>query len=411
MGVRNKIMAGMKKHNGTEPDFMADDLQLLVRLKKQANITAVKKMSAIILKKEQPETAKANREILRNFFGVLKDAAISPMLSFVFLTGVSTFTKVSIFSELNNLRDLSMSEKYINMLGYTHKEIETCFKYHIEKFAQKSGRSYDYILQKLAQKYNGYRFSKKNIRLYNPFSVLNALEESDFRNFWFETATPVFLINLLKQLQYNSPQLEGLEVSKSIFSTFDIEYLNPEALLFQTGYLTIRDVQDDIYTLGYPNQEVKTSFIELLLRSMTSGVDLKEKSRFLKLAGYLKKEEFEAFFETVSAIFASIPYDIETKRDEAYFHTLFYLIISASGTDVLSSVLTNRGRIDLAVMCSDKVYIIEFKCNQSADTAISQIMEKGYAEKYMQSGKQIIIMGINVNTEKRNISEWKLRTL
>jgi hypothetical protein len=141
---------------------------------------------------------------------------------------------------------------------------------------------------------------------------------------------------------------------------------------------------------------------------MTEGGDAEENSKFLRLAGYLKRENFEAFFETVSAIFASVPYDIQTGRDEAYFHSLFYLMVSASGADALSSILTNKGRIDLAVIFSDKVYIMEFKCNQSADAAIAQIAEKGYAEKYKQSGKKVFMMGINFSTEKRNLSEWKV---
>jgi len=354
------------------------------------------------------ETAKANRDILKSFFGVLKDAKVSPMLCFVFLTGVSKFSKVSIFSELNNLDDISMNEYYADVLGYTQQEIEGCFNQHIEQFSEKIGCSRDKIITESARYYNGYRFSKKDIRVYNPFSVLKAFHDYDFQDYWFETGTPVFLINLLKESRYDFPKIEGLEVSQSVFSTFDIERLRPEALLFQTGYITIRDVQDDIYILDYPNQEVKTSFLELLLYSMTEGGDAEENSKFLRLAGYLKREDFEAFFETVSAIFASVPYDIQSKRDEAYFHTLFYLMISASGADALSSVLTNRGRIDLEVIFSDKVYIIEFKCNQSADAAIAQIVGKGYAEKYEQSGKKVFLMGINFSTEKRNLSEWKV---
>ncbi len=355
------------------------------------------------------DTAKINRDILRSFFGVLKDARISPMLCFVFLTGVSRFSKISVFSELNNLRDLSMVETYSDLLGYTQEELEKYFNAHIRRFAEISRDSYEQTVRKLANRYNGYRFSKKDTRVYNPFSVMNALNNSDFQDCWFETGTPFFLVNLLKESQYHFSKIEGLEVSRTIFSTFDIEHLSPEALLFQTGYITIRDIQEDIYTLDYPNQEVKTSFLELLLHSMTEGSGAEEKSKFLRLAGYLKRENFNAFFETVSAIFASVPYDIQTKRDEAYFHTLFYLMISASGADVLSSVLTSKGRIDLAVIFSDKIYLIEFKCNQRADTAIAQIEEKKYAERYMQSGKRILLMGIDFSTEKRNVSEWKVK--
>lgn len=355
--------------------------------------------------------AKANRDILKSFFGVLKDEMISAVLRFVLLTGVSRFSKVSVFSELNNLDDISMSDRYAEMLGYTHEELENRFRGYLEHFAEKLGWSCEQVIAKLAQHYNGYRFSEKDTRVYNPFSILKALSETRFKDYWFETGTPTFLTDLLKREHYNLPAIEGLNVSRSIFTTFDIDHLLPEAVLFQTGYLTIKDVQSGVYTLDYPNQEVKTAFSESLLFAYTEGISKEASSQVLRLAHYLQEEEFDAFFDTVTAIFASIPYDIETKRDEAYFHTLFYLMVSASGAGTQSSVLTSRGRIDLVVQFPDKIYIIEFKCNQDAETAIRQIHKQGYAEKYRQKGETIILMGINFSTEQRNLAEWKVMML
>ncbi|MCP4353403.1 MAG: AAA family ATPase, partial [Desulfobacterales bacterium] len=187
----------------------------------------------------------------------------------------------------------------------------------------------------------------------------------------------------------------------------DTDSLKPEALLFQTGYVTVKDVRDRIYSLDYPNYEVKTAFLENLLHSLTEGAGATEISKFALLSAYLEEEDFESFFETVTAIFASVPYNLNTKRDEAYFHTLFYLMISASGTDAGTEVLTCRGRIDLVAEFADKIYIMEFKCNQSAEAAIKQIREKGYAEKYKQGSKKIILTGINFSTEKRIPTDWK----
>ena len=240
--------------------------------------------------------------------------------------------------------------------------------------------------------------------------LFRSFAESDFGNYWFETGTPTFLVNLLSEKQYYLPEIEKLEVAEQVFSTYDIDCLKPEALLFQTGYVTIQDIQDDIYTLGYPNEEVKNAFLKYLLFSFTHDISGTEASRFLRLSGYLRKEDFQSFFEAVTAIFASIPYNLNTKRDEAYFHTLFYLMVSASGADVENEMLTCRGRIDLVAEFADKVYIMEFKCNQSADAAIKQIRKKGYAEKYKQSPKKIILMGINFSTEKRIPTEWKTET-
>lgn len=358
---------------------------------------------------EHLDLAKGNRDILKSFFGILKGQSIADKLRLVFITGVSRFSKVSLFSDLNNLRDLSMVDAYVDMLGYTQEELEGVFAEQIQDLARKVGWSSARVLDMLVQKYNGYRFSNAPVRLYNPFSVLNAFKDLEFRDYWFESATPSFLVNLLRQEDYNLPQIEGLEVSRTIFTSFELESLWPEALLYQTGYLTIQDVQDEIYTLNYPNQEVKHAFTEALLLGLTAKRHPAVSSQVLKLPRYLRQEDFHAFFETMQAIFASIPYDIASKRDEAYFHTIFYLMMSASGmVEVQSSVLTSDGRIDLVVQFPEKIYIIEFKCNQSADIALQQIHARGYADRYRHSGKPITLIDVNFNQEKRNLEQWKV---
>ncbi len=206
--------------------------------------------------------AKANRDTLRSFFGVLKDAAVSDVLRFVFLTGVSRFSRVSIFSQLNNLNDVSMHDAYATMLGYTQAEMDRYFAEHRRRLAERLGVSEEEAREALAQYYDGYRFAERAARVYNPFSVLQAFDHQRLGNYWFESGTPRFLVDLLRQQGYEPPRLEGLQVSRSVFTAFDIDYLVPEALLFQTGYLTIVDVEEGIYTLDYPNREVKTSFTE-----------------------------------------------------------------------------------------------------------------------------------------------------
>jgi hypothetical protein len=267
------------------------------------------------------------------------------------------------------------------------------------------GCTVDEALMALAHYYNGYRFSRNPLKVYNPFSVLSAFNHGELQNYWFATGTPTFLVNLLKEKRYPLPELEGLEVSSSTFSSFDVDLLLPEALLFQTGYLTIQDVQGDLYTLNYPNQEVKTSFTEALIFA-TDAIDREASTHILRLSRYLQTENLEAFFAAVMAVFASIPYDIQTKRDEAYYHTLFYLMLSASGGQAQSSVLTARGRIDLLVTFPDKVYVLEFKCNQDAAVAIRQIRGQGYADPYRQSGKKVLLVGLNFSTETRNVDSW-----
>jgi hypothetical protein len=352
------------------------------------------------------ETAKANRDILKAFFGVIKDGEVASVLRFVFITGVSKFSRVSIFSELNNLKDLTMNDDYADMPGYTQEEVDTCFIPYFSDFAQKQNMSETELLEKLRRHYNGYRFSQRDVKVYNPFSILCAMDEKKFNNYWFETGTPTFLVNLLKACDYPIADIENLELDKQIFSVYDIENLQPEALLFQTGYITIKDYDETgLYSFQYPNQEVKISFLKFLMFSYIQGHGHKQ-SLFKRLSGYLDQENLDAFFETVTAIFASIPYTLESKRDEAYFHTAFFLMVSASGADARSEVLTCKGRIDLVMEFSDKIYIIEFKCSQSARAGIQQIREKGYADPYRKSGKKIILMGVNFDTETRNVSEW-----
>ena len=355
---------------------------------------------------EAMNTAKANRDLLKHFLGVLKGGDVEPVLRLIFITGVSKFSRVSIFSELNNLEDLTMAESSAEMLGYTQSEVETNFRPYVAALAERSGFSEEETLATLAAHYNGYRFSKKDVRVYNPFSVLSALKQKEFKNYWFETGTPTFLVNLLRKQDYPLPEIEKLELDEQVFSTFDLDHLKPEALLFQTGYITIADYRDDLYVFDYPNREVRLAFSKHLLFDLVPAHG-HEQSLFKKLQKHLKKDDLPAFIETMFAIFAAIPYTLETKRDEAYFHTVFYLAVSASGTDARSEVLTCDGRIDLVVEFADKVFILEFKCNQSADAALAQIREKDYAAPYRGTGKGIFLVGINFDTEARNISEWK----
>ncbi|RLC94247.1 MAG: AAA family ATPase [Chloroflexi bacterium] len=354
--------------------------------------------------------ARANRDILRSFFGVLKGADVADATRFVLLTGVSRFSRVSVFSALNNLNDISMHSAYAALLGYTQTELDTYFAAYLGRLAETMETTVKATTEALARYYDGYRFSRRACKVYNPFSVLAAFNHGELRNYWFETGTPTFLVKLLRERRYALPKLEGLEVDATAFSTFEIDRLTPEALLFQTGYLTIAKVEGEIYTLDYPNQEVKTSFTKALLLAI-ERIAPDVTSHVLRLSGYLRVGNLDAFFTAMTAIFAAIPYDIETKRDEAYFHTIFYLAMSASGGAAQSSVLTSRGRIDMVVTFPDKVYIIEFKCNQSTETALRQIHAQGYAEPYQGSGKKIVLLGINFGTETRNVEAWAMEEM
>jgi hypothetical protein len=354
------------------------------------------------------DIAQANQRIMKQFFGVLKGGDITPILRFVLLTGISRFSKVSIFSELNNLNDLSMHPLYATLLGYTQVELEKYFALHLQRFADMTGLSGEAILERLKTTYDGYRFSKRPVTVYNPFSILKALEIGDFAHYWFETGTPSFLIDLLRERHYPLLQLEGFQAHELLFGTYTIEDLQPEALLFQTGYVTIKDAQGSYYTLGYPNDEVKSAFTTQLLYAFAGPNKQPVSTRVAKLMTLLQQEDFTAFGETIQALFAHIPYPEAAHQDEAHFHALFYLMVAASGMSASPELLTNRGRIDLAVELPDHVFVMEFKCDQSVQAALQQIRAKGYAERYQQSGRRVFLMGFNFSTEERNLVDWKV---
>ncbi len=354
------------------------------------------------------EIAKQNREVLREFYGVLKEVEVNKALKFVFLTGISKFTKVSIFSELNNLDDLSMQDPYSALLGYTEEELERYFGTYIKQLSKRLKRPQAEVLQQIQSWYNGYRFSDADIKVYNPVSVLKLLQQNKFKSYWFETATPAFLVDLIKEQHYPIPLIETLELSQEDFTVYDLDYFQLEPLLFQTGYITIKDYEGELYRLSYPNQEVKTSWLKYLYDQLVTIRDSSLKTQFKRLQIYLRQEQMERFIETTNAILAAIPYPHIEGQDEHFYHTVFYLMLSASGALAPTEVLTSRGRIDMEVHFPEKIYIVELKCNQSAEQAIAQIKAKKYFEKYLHGGKKIFLLGINFNTSERRITEWRV---
>ncbi len=362
--------------------------------------------------KEEIKKAEENRDIIKEFYGVLKSGEVSKVLRFLLLTGISKFSKVSVFSELNNLNDLTMHDKYSSILGITHNELETYFKDYIDILKNKLKVNYNEAKQQLIDYYDGYKFSSEGELVFNPFSLLKCFDTNKFENYWFESGTPTFLPNFLKEQNYKVTNLEEITLRDSQFSTFDITNLAPEAIMFQTGYLTIKDFysEERLYTLGYPNKEVKNSFIEQLYFSIST---LYTDTKFLKISRFLKSQEIDKFIEVINSIYAEIPYTLMKGNliNETYFHTLFYLMVSASGIVAETEVLTAQGRIDMVVITNEFIYIFEFKCNQSAQKAIEQIKEKNYIEKYKSLNKDIIIIGINFDPKSKNIKEYKISTL
>ncbi|MBT3387764.1 MAG: ATP-binding protein [Desulfobacula sp.] len=351
------------------------------------------------------KTAKENREILKSFFGILK--GLDEHIRFVLLTGVTKFSRVSIFSDLNNLNDISVSEKYAGLLGCTQVELEHYFSEYITDLAQKKNEQEIVMKDRIMRWYNGYRFSRHNIRLYNPFSLLLLFEHGDFKNYWFETGTPTFLVNLIKEKNYDLKNFEYEKVSELIFSSYEIEQLEPLSLLLQTGYLSISDYNEKKmqYTLSYPNYEVKQSFLSYLAASYSNVETMKVDSYLWNCVDALEDNNPEEFFETLKVFFANINYELHIKN-EKYYQTIFYVIFKLLGLKVQTEVSSNIGRIDAVIELADKIYIFEFKIKDTAQNALKQIKANKYYQKYLRQNKDIICIGAKFDMDSRNIVEW-----
>ena len=361
---------------------------------------------------EELKIAEENRNLLKSFYGVLKGASVVKKTRFVFITGITKFSKVSIFSELNNLTDLTMDKRYCDILGITEEEIDRDLTPYIERFCEEENINCEELREELRGYYNGYRFSSKDVRVYNPFSLFSAFEKRSIENYWFETGTPTFLINLIEEGNIYIPEYEDYEVSSSQFSVYELDRLSPLPLMFQSGYLTIKDynAEDDLYVLSYPNKEVRVSFTESILTRLYLGDG---ESKHKKIRSKLNRGEVEEAIEIIKSVFSEIPYTLMKKKklDEADFHILFYLIVSSAGVGIKSEILTSKGRIDALIETRERFYIFEFKCNQDSNKAIQQIKEKKYYEPYKNRGKEIILIGINFSTEERNIADYKIEVL
>ncbi len=353
------------------------------------------------------ELAAQNREFLKEFYTVIKGQ--DQYLKFVFLTGVSKFSKVGVFSGLNNLEDITMDEHYSGLLGWTQKELESNFQTQIKSLAQREEETEQKIIKKIKYWYNGYRFSAKKLYVYNPFSTLLLFKQKSFKFHWFETGTPTFLIELMKkQNTFSLKEMVDNQVSEEAFSSYEIENLEVLPLLFQTGYLTIKEVNktpdEMLYKLDYPNFEVKRALVMNLLGSYAYVDKTLSRSYLEKLICSLDQNNLGNFFETLSIFFVNIPYTIQLKQ-EKYYQTIFYLIFSLLGLRVQAEVTTNRGRIDAVIELEESVYIFEFKLFGTPQEALAQIKEKQYYEKYLDLEKKIILVGVAFDSEERNIGE------
>ena len=358
------------------------------------------------LGKEEIHIAKKNQETLKTFYSPLKflDGCIKLLL----LTGVSKFSKTGIFSELNNLTDLTLKARYASLLGYTQEEVDRYFEPYKDFACQQNDLTREELDDEVKKWYNGYSW-KLGTYVYNPYSLMSFYEEGDFSNYWFASGTPTFLIKLLKERFYYD--FDGVTVGKSAFESHDIEHIETNSLLFQTGYLTLKEKKRNIFRLGYPNQEVKESMLQHLMGAFRHGESGKSSAIAYDVEEAFIIGDLAQVMELINGIFATIPYQLFENQQEKYYHSLVHILFTYLGIYIESEVNTSKGRADAIVQTDDFAYFIEFKLDKSADTALQQIQEKGYANKYLNSDKKIQAVGINFSSTEKRIVEWKVQEL
>ena len=353
-------------------------------------------------------------QCLKGFYSVLKDRNTQERLLFV--TGVSKFCHVSLFSDLNNLTDITMDAKYATMLGYTQEEFEANFKEQIETVEKTQELGHQDFLNEIKEWYDGFRFHARSESVYNPVSLAQFFEHGgEFSNYWFETGTPSFLLDLIMKSKLNFSVSLNTPVSSSFFNAFEISDLDPLVLLFQTGYLTVdRVVQRQVpftdkiimeYYLRFPNREVEESFNNSLLAYCTTVRKQDSQELILKLITAVGSGDADGFMKQIQSIFAGIPYNIHVK-DEHYYQTVCYIICDLLKLLVQAEVCTDSGRIDMMVAAGEWIYVIEFKLNKSAGQAMKQIENKDYAVKYRKEGKRIMLIGVNFDFSAGNVTDW-----
>lgn len=357
------------------------------------------------------ERLDAIRTELQSFYSPLKD--LDPYLRFVFITGISKFSQLSIFSQLNNLYNISMLPKYAALCGITQQELENNFQQGIGELAQSMGVKREDVLKKLRRQYDGYHFAANSQGVYNPFSLLYAMDTGQIGNYWFATGTPTFLVNMIKKFHTDITTIDGSKADAENFDapTEDMHSILP--LFYQSGYITIKDydTRSQRYTLGFPNEEVKVGMMRCLLPYFVSPDSVRASNACWDISEGLLDGDIDKALTAARAFFASIPYQSDTLKDaptsEGHFTAMLYVMFSFLNRYVYTQVRTAKGRMDILLKTDTAIYVMELKIDGNVDETLRQIDDKGYAIPYETDGRKVVKVGINFSTKERTITEWK----
>ena len=351
-----------------------------------------------------PELQEEYRKILKSFYGALKSE--DGYIRFALLTGVTKFGKVSVFSDLNNLMDISMDERYTDICGISEDELFMNFDEDIRTLAQNNGQTYEQACAQLKEDYDGYHFCPDSPGIYNPFSLLNTFAKGRYGSYWFETGTPTYLVELLRKSDYDLEQMSREETdSETLDSIFTGD--NPIPVIYQSGYLTIKkyDRKFGLYTLGFPNREVEEGFLRFLMPYYAKSDRTKSGFEIKRFVDDVRKGDIDGFMERLQGFLSDCPY--EMARDvELHYQNVLFIVFRLAGLYTRVEYHTSRGRIDMVVQTADYVYVMEFKLDGSAEQALQQIEEKQYALPFAGDSRRVFSIGVNFSSETRNIDRW-----
>ena len=351
------------------------------------------------------------RSRFQNVFGPLK--AEDDHLQFAFITGISKFSQMGIFSKLNNLQNISMRDDFATLCGISEEELTTQLRPDIELMAQRNHTTYEEMFAKLKARYDGYHFSEEMQDMYNPFSLVNAFVSGELADYWFDRGTSGALIKLLAQLPpVDTTTIENETYESTMFDLPFESYEDPLPILYQSGYLTIKNYEHEFndFRLGIPNQEVRQGFAQCLYQHVTAawGGTQMRNGLYRAYSMFRRNYDLGAFIESFKAFFAGVPYQWEQdNRNEHYYHALLYTLLTSFGADIRAEEASAKGRADMTLLMPKGIYVIEVKYDHTAQEALDQICKKGYAEKYLQDGRPVTKVGIAFSSTERNITEWK----
>ena len=413
--LQRQMIRLFHKHCLARPDpdmgaeeMFSDLIRQLAMASGRGAVVLIDEYDAPILQNlEHPETLREIRDFLRGFYGILK--ARDEDLRFVLLTGVTRFARTSIFSGLNNLRDISGLSAYSDLVGFTEPELETYLGAHMNAMAHRRGCSPQALRTRLRTWYDGYLFAEGGLRVYNPFSVLNCLENQQFGNYWAESGTPTFLTRLFARQQHSLQDLLGLRADRILTATYNVTHPSLPAVMYQTGYLTIQAGDSGHHETVMPNREVEQTFVQSLWDTYTHGAPALSKL-LARLGSALQRQDYAAFLAAFNVLLQHIPYDIQSRR-ERYYQLLLHLVFLLLGHETGSERSTHRGRLDTVVELPDAVIILEYKLDGTADAALRQIERRGYHLPYQAPGRTVVGLGVNFDSQTRQATAWRAKDL